>query len=71
MRYGLAARCASVRAAGVPVLALEKPGSPARGAHLRRRSRAALSEDRAEAIVLGCAGMADSPQRLPRSTACR
>jgi allantoin racemase len=58
VRYGLAFRCASVRAAGVPVLALEKPGSPARE-RISAEIAAALEEDRAEAIVLGCAGMAD------------
>ncbi|NYZ15629.1 aspartate/glutamate racemase family protein [Azospirillum sp. RWY-5-1] len=56
-RYGVAGRC-RVRAAAVPVLALEEPGSDARrrvGAEIAR----ALEEDGAEAIVLGCAGMAD------------
>lgn len=57
-RYGLAARCASVRAAGVPVLALEEPGSGARE-RISQEIAAALKEDRAEAIVLGCAGMTD------------
>ncbi len=58
LRYGLSTRCASVRAAGVPVLALEKADARA----LERISAeiaAALREDRADAIVLGCAGMAD------------
>ncbi len=58
LRYGLAFRCASVRAAGVPVLALEKPNSPARG-RISAEIAAAISDDRADAIVLGCAGMAD------------
>lgn len=57
-RYGLAARCARVRAAEVPVLALEEPGSDARE-RIAQEIEAALREDRAEAIVLGCAGMAD------------
>ena len=30
VKYGLAARCARVRASNVPVLALEEPGSDAR-----------------------------------------
>jgi allantoin racemase len=58
VRYGLAARCTGVRASDVPVLELELPGSNARekiSAEIRR----AIEEDRAEAIVLGCAGMAD------------
>ena len=58
VRYGLAFRCASVRAAGVPVLALEKPNGPARE-RISDEIAAALADDRADAIVLGCAGMAD------------
>lgn len=58
LRYGLDRRCARVRAADVPVLELDKPGSDARrriGAEIEK----ALADDGAEAIVLGCAGMAD------------
>ena len=62
-KYGLIARCARVRAAEVPVLALEDEGSDA-----RRRIEAeigrALEDDGAEAIVLGCAGMADLAKAL-------
>jgi len=61
-RYGMGAR-AKVRAAKVPVLSLEDPGSTARNRICREIERA-LREDRAEAIVLGCAGMADLPQQL-------
>lgn len=57
-RYGLASRCASVRAAEVPVLALEDPRSDARE-RISATIAVALERDRAEAIVLGCAGMAD------------
>jgi len=64
-RYGLAARCARVRAAEVPVLDLERPGSEAR-ALIGREIAAAIAEDRAEAIVLGCAGMADLAAELAR-----
>jgi allantoin racemase len=56
-RYGMAGRC-NVRAADIPVLSLEDPMSNAK-TRLREEIVAALSEDRAEAIVLGCAGMAD------------
>ena len=63
LRYGLAFRCASVRAAGVAVLALEKGGSAARQ-RISAEVAAALSEDRAEAIVLGCAGMVDLAEEL-------
>ncbi len=57
-RYGLAARCRRVRASEVPVLALEG-GDPACTELIRAEIRAAIDEDGAEAIVLGCAGMAD------------
>lgn len=57
-RYGLAARCASVRAAGVPVLALED-ANPAALGKISAEIAAAIRDDRADAIVLGCAGMAD------------
>jgi allantoin racemase len=57
-KYGLIARCARVRASEVPVLSLEEEGSPARGLIEAEIARA-LEEDGAEAIVLGCAGMAD------------
>lgn len=56
-RYGMGSRC-KVRAADVPVLSLEDPNSNARD-RLRSEISAALKDDRAEAIVLGCAGMAD------------
>jgi allantoin racemase len=58
VRYGLASRCAKVRAAEVPVLSLEDPNSPAR-ARLSQEIELAKSQDVCEAIVLGCAGMAD------------
>lgn len=62
-KYGLASRCARVRAAEVPVLALEQPGSAAR-AKIDAEIARALAEDRAEAIVLGCAGMTSLAQSL-------
>jgi allantoin racemase len=62
-KYGLIARCARVRAADVPVLALEDPGSDARR-RIEAEIARALEEDGAEAIVLGCAGMADLAHAL-------
>jgi allantoin racemase len=56
-RYGLSARCARVRASEVPVLALEDETSDAR-AKISAEIEAAKRDDRCEAIVLGCAGMA-------------
>lgn len=61
-RYGMADR-ARVRAADIPVLSLEDPRSGA-GEKLRAEIERALSEDRAEAVVLGCAGMADLARTL-------
>jgi allantoin racemase len=55
-KYGLASRCAGVRASDVPVLELEDPRSGARELILEQIKKS-LSEDGAEAIVLGCAGM--------------
>jgi allantoin racemase len=57
-RYGLIARCVRVRASEVPVLALEEPGSDARS-RISAEIATAITEDRADAIVLGCAGMTD------------
>jgi allantoin racemase len=58
VKYGLDRRCSGVRACETPVLALEDPKSGARD-KLSNEIRLAKREDRAEAIVLGCAGMAD------------
>jgi allantoin racemase len=58
IRYGLASRCTRVRASEVPVLDLEVEGSGARERISQEIARAKV-EDQAEAIVLGCAGMAD------------
>jgi allantoin racemase len=56
-RYGLSVRCARVRSSEVAVLELEQPGSNARQ-KISAEIDLAVTEDRAEAIVLGCAGMA-------------
>jgi len=63
VRYGLSARCARVRAVDIYVLDLEAPGS---NAFLRISDEIARAkrEDQAEAIVLGCAGMADLAAQL-------
>jgi allantoin racemase len=63
VKYGLAGRCAKVRACEVPVLALDDPASNA-SAQISAEIERARHEDRAEAIVLGCAGMADLAARL-------
>lgn len=63
VRYGLASRCARVRAADIPVLDLEVSGSDARQ-KVSSEIRCAIAEDGAEAVVLGCAGMADLAEQL-------
>lgn len=62
-RYGLSARCARVRSSEVAVLELEEPGSNAY-ARISDEIGHAVRDDRAEAIVLGCAGMTDLADRL-------
>jgi allantoin racemase len=61
-RYGMAGRT-KVRAADIPVLSLEDPQSNARD-RLCSEIAAALRDEKAEAIVLGCAGMADLTAEL-------
>jgi allantoin racemase len=63
VKYGLAARCARVRAAEVPVLALEHRDADA-CKRIDTEIEAARREDRAEAIVLGCGGMVDYATEL-------
>ena len=65
VRYGLASRCSGVRASDIPVLDLEKPESGAR-ARISAEIEACMANDKAEAIVLGCAGMADLAASLSR-----
>ncbi|MFC9595835.1 aspartate/glutamate racemase family protein [Streptomyces sp. NPDC056944] len=54
---GLSARCASVRASGLPVLALEEDEKATVEAIVEQAARA-VEDDRAEVICLGCGGMA-------------
>ena len=63
-RYGVADRC-RVRAAEVPVLALEDAGSSAAD-RVRAEIADAVAQDGAEVVVLGCAGMTDLTQRFSR-----
>ena len=63
-RYGMGDR-AKVRAADIPVLDLEDAASGALD-KLKGQIERALEEDGTEAIVLGCAGMADLAQSLQR-----
>jgi allantoin racemase len=61
--YGMARHCRGIRATDLAVLELERPGSAAYAAILEE-CRRAVRDDRAEAIILGCAGMADLVARL-------
>ncbi|MCU9850446.1 aspartate/glutamate racemase family protein [Defluviimonas sp. WL0024] len=65
--YGLSHQCRRVRSAEIPVLALEEPGSNARE-KIREEILRAIEEDRCEAVVLGCAGMADLTAWLSEET---
>ncbi len=65
MRYGLAARCSGVRASDIPVLELEAGNSDAM-ARINTEVSQAIAVDKAEAIVLGCAGMSDLQAQLAR-----
>jgi allantoin racemase len=62
--YGYESRCASVRSSGLAVLDLERLPREQVLERLVDEARRAVSEDGAEAIVLGCAGMADLDTRL-------
>ncbi len=66
-RHGMAGRV-RVRAAGIPVLELENPRSSA-VPRLKEEIVQALEADHAEAIVLGCAGMADLAASLQQQFA--
>jgi allantoin racemase len=60
---GLDAHCASVRSSGMSVLELES--SPERAVQaIVEQARRAITEDRAEVIVLGCGGMAGLDQAI-------
>lgn len=63
MRYGLAQKCARVRATDIPVLKLEE-GDPATLFKIKSEIRDSIAQDNTEAIVLGCAGMADLMAQL-------
>ncbi len=58
LRYGYHHLCSGVRATDIPVLELERLSKQAYQL-LLSECRKAITEDGAEAIVLGCAGMSD------------
>ncbi|WP_308331290.1 aspartate/glutamate racemase family protein [Terracoccus luteus] len=62
-RYGFRDACAGVHACEIPVLELDAPGSRAE-AIVTDYCRLAVEGDGADAVVLGCAGMADLCARI-------
>ena len=69
-RYGMEARCTSVRATGLAVLDIDRDPDAA-GRRIVEQAHAAVEEERAEAILLGYAGMGPWTARSPRRSACR
>ena len=67
VEYGMERRLRRVRSAQIPVLALEEEGSAARE-QVRAEVALAIEQDRCEAVILGCAGMADLAAWLSEET---
>jgi allantoin racemase len=65
-RYGLAGRCASVRATSLAVLDIERDPDAAEREITAEAARA-IADDGAEAICLGCAGMGPLDRRAQES----
>ena len=63
LRYGFERACVSAYGTGIPVLALEDTGSAA-FEEIAAWCERVVREDGADAVVLGCAGMADLCARL-------
>ncbi|WP_210880264.1 aspartate/glutamate racemase family protein [Roseovarius autotrophicus] len=66
-KYGAGRRCRRVRAVDMPVLAIEEDQTTA-AACLTAEILAARDVDRAEAVILGCAGMSALCARLTAET---
>ncbi|VVE12185.1 Asp/Glu/hydantoin racemase [Pandoraea iniqua] len=67
MLAGLDARCASVRASGMPVLELER--DPVRAVEaVVQQAELAVRDDHAEVICLGCGGMAGLDAKIRERT---
>jgi allantoin racemase len=67
VRYGMERFCRKVRSSEIPVLALESPDSDA-AYQVRDEVKRAIAQDRAECILLGCAGMSDLAKWLSSET---
>ncbi len=66
-QYGMHRRCRRVRAADLPVLALEDNETDAYE-RIRAEIQHSINEDNVEAVILGCAGMADLTEKLSVDT---
>jgi len=62
-RYGFSEACVSLYATDIPVLELDHPRSDAYRV-IAEQCETAVAHDRADSIVLGCAGMAELCHRL-------
>ena len=62
-RYGMTHYCRRVRAADIPVLSLEHDRERAQR-KIKEEINRAVAEDSCEAVILGCAGMADLTRQL-------
>ena len=63
-KYGVESRCASVRTTGLRVLDLESEKEGVVEEAIEREALAAVKQDRAEVICLGCAGMSGFDKAL-------
>ena len=66
LKYGVRDKVASVRTIEVPVLDLEKRWNEVKRA-LEEQGRAAIEQDGAEAIILGCTGMIGMAEELQKA----
>ena len=62
-KYGLENRCASIRATGLRVVANDKE----KREKLIQEGEKAVKEDRAEVLILGCAGMAGMDKEMEKA----
>ncbi|MBD3304733.1 hypothetical protein GF339_00115 [candidate division KSB3 bacterium] len=63
-KYGVAAKCASIRTTGMHVADLENEHGGSVEDQIEAQAQAAVTQDGAEVICLGCAGMSGLDKRL-------
>jgi allantoin racemase len=66
--YGMTEHCTSVRCVDVPVLELESMGEQALAERIAEQAIQARDNEGPGAIILGCGGMADLPERVSEMT---